>query len=41
MPDSADTLTPAEPNDSAAYALRRQGRRRVSNADEIVAERFV
>ncbi len=37
----ADKLTPAEPSDLAdalAYALRFQGRKRVHNADEIMAE---
>jgi hypothetical protein len=33
MPD-ADKLTPADPS----YALRFQGRKRVQNADEIMAE---
>ena len=40
MPD-ADKLTPADPCDIAsalAYALRFQGRKRVHNADEIMAE---
>jgi hypothetical protein len=40
MPD-ADKLTPADPSDLAsalAYALRYQGRKRVHNADEIMAE---
>ena len=40
MPD-ADKLTPADPSDLAdaiAYALRFRGRRRVHNADEIMAE---
>ncbi len=40
MPD-ADKLTPADPSDLAdaiAFALRFQGRKRVHNADEIVAE---
>jgi hypothetical protein len=37
----ADGLTPADPSDLAdalAYALRFQGRKRVHNADEIMAE---
>jgi hypothetical protein len=37
----ADKLTPADPSDLAAalaYALRYQGRKRVHNADEIMAE---
>ena len=36
-----DTLTPADPSDLAAalaFALRYQGRKRVHNADEIMAE---
>jgi hypothetical protein len=40
MPD-VDTLTPADPSDLAAalaFALRYQGRKRVHNADEIMAE---
>ena len=40
MPN-ADTLTPADPSDLAAalaFALRYQGRKRVHNADEIMAE---
>lgn len=40
MPD-ADKLTPADPSDLAAalaYALRFQGRKRIHNADEIMAE---
>ncbi len=40
MPDAA-MLTPADPSDLAdaiAYALRFQGRKRVHNADEIMAE---
>ena len=40
MPD-AEQLTPADPADLAAalaYALRYQGRKRVHNADEIMAE---
>ena len=40
MPD-ADKLTPADPSDLAAalaFALRYQGRKRVHNADEIMAE---
>ena len=39
-----DKLTPADPFDLAAalaYALRYQGRRRVHNADEIMARRLV
>ena len=39
MPD-ADKLTPADPSDLAAalaFALRYQGRKRVHNADEIMA----
>ena len=41
MPDAADKLTPADPSDLAAalaFALRYQGRKRVHNADEIMAE---
>jgi len=41
MPDTADKLTPADPADLAdalAFALRFQGRKRVHNADEIMAE---
>ena len=41
MSDPADTLTPADPSDLAAalaFALRYQGRKRVHNADEIMAE---
>ena len=41
MPDAADTLTPATPDDLAsalAFALRFEGRKRVHNADEIMAE---
>ncbi len=37
----ADKLTPADPSDltdAIAYALRFQGRKRVHNADEIMAE---
>jgi hypothetical protein len=37
----ADKLTPADPSDLAAalaFALRFQGRKRVHNADEIMAE---
>ena len=37
----ADRLTPAHPSDLAsalAFALRYQGRKRVHNADEIMAE---
>jgi hypothetical protein len=40
MPD-ADNLTPADPSDLAdalAFALRFHGRKRVHNADEIMAE---
>jgi hypothetical protein len=40
MPD-ADKLTPADPSDLAgalAFALRFEGRKRVHNADEIMAE---
>ena len=40
MPE-ADKLTPADPSDLAAalaFALRYQGRKRVHNADEIMAE---
>ncbi len=40
MPD-ADKLAPADPSDLAAalaFALRFQGRKRVHNADEIMAE---
>ncbi len=40
MPD-AEPLTPADPSDLAsalAFALRFQGRKRVHNADEIMAE---
>jgi hypothetical protein len=40
MPD-ADKLTPADPSDLAAalaFALRYSGRKRVHNADEIMAE---
>lgn len=40
MPD-ADKLTPADSSDlvaALAYALRYQGRKRVRNADEIMAE---
>jgi hypothetical protein len=40
MPD-ADKLTPADPSDLAAalaFALRYQGRKRVHNSDEIMAE---
>ncbi len=39
MPD-ADRLTPADPNDIAdtlAFALRRSGRKRVYDADEMMA----
>jgi hypothetical protein len=41
MADPADRLTPATPEDLAAalaFALRFQGRKRVHNADEIMAE---
>jgi hypothetical protein len=41
MPDPADKLTPADPAELAqalAFALRYQGRKRVHNADEIMAE---
>src|SRR5271165_1543005 len=41
MTESAPGLTPADPTDLAnvlAYALRFQGRKRVHNADEIMAE---
>jgi len=41
MPDERDTLTPATAEDLAdalAFALRFQGRKRVHNADEIMAE---
>ena len=41
MSDPADKLTPADPSDLAAalaFALRYQGRKRVHNADEIMAE---
>jgi hypothetical protein len=48
MPDAADRLTPATPEDLAdaiAFALRFNGRKRVHNADElmsaIVAKRLV
>ncbi|HZZ60368.1 MAG TPA: hypothetical protein VFE63_04230 [Roseiarcus sp.] len=37
----ADKLTPGDPSDLAAaraYALRYQGRKRIHNADEIMAE---
>ena len=40
MPD-AEKLTPADPSDLAAalsFGLRYQGRKRVHNADEIMAE---
>jgi hypothetical protein len=43
MPD-ADKLTPADPSDLAnalAFALGFRGRKRVHNADEIMAERLV
>ena len=42
MPDPADKLMPADPSDLAAalaFALRYQGRKRVHNADEIMAEK--
>src|SRR5271166_5797823 len=41
MPAPAENLTPADPSDLAsalAYALRYYGRKRVRNADEIMAE---
>jgi len=41
MTDHADALTPASPDDLAsalAFALRFEGRKRVRNADEIMAE---
>ena len=41
MSDAPDKLTPADPSDLAAalaYALRYQGRKRVHNADETMAE---
>lgn len=41
MPDPDERLTPATPDDLAAalaFALRFQGRKRVHNADEIMAE---
>ena len=41
MPDAPQRLTPADPRDLAdalAFALRFQGRKRVHNADEIMAE---
>jgi len=41
MTDPPDKLTPADPRDLAdalAFALRYQGRKRVHNADEIMAE---
>jgi len=41
MPEPADKLTPATPEDVAsalAFALRFQGRKRLHNADEIMAE---
>ncbi len=41
MTDPAERLTPASPDDLAdalAFALRFQGRKRVHNADEIMAE---
>jgi hypothetical protein len=41
MTDPAETLTPVDPNDLAAalaFALRYSGRKRVRNADELMAE---
>jgi hypothetical protein len=41
MSEAADKLTPADPSDltaTLAYALRYQGRKRVHNADEVMAE---
>ena len=41
MRDSVEKLTPADPGDLAAalaFALRFQGRKRVHNADELMAE---
>ncbi len=41
MTDPGDMLTPADPHDLAAalaYALRYQRRKRVHNADEVMAE---
>jgi hypothetical protein len=41
MPDPAEKLTPADPTDLAAalaFALRFSGRKRVHNADEMMAE---
>ncbi len=41
MFDASEPLTPADPADLAAalaFALRYQGRKRVHNADEIMAE---
>jgi hypothetical protein len=41
MPSPADNLTPVDPQDLAAafaFASRFQGRKRVHNADEIMAE---
>ncbi len=41
MHDASEPLTPADPADLAAalaFALRYQGRKRVHNADEIMAE---
>jgi len=41
MPESADKLAPADPSDLAAafaFALRYQGRKRVHDADQIMAE---
>ncbi len=41
MPDPAEKLMPVDPNDLAAalaFALRFSGRKRVHNADEMMAE---
>ena len=41
MSDTSERLTPADPTDliaALAFALRYQGRKRVHNADEIMAE---
>jgi hypothetical protein len=41
MPDPADRLTPADPQDLAdalAFALRFEGRKRIHNADEIMSD---
>ena len=41
MPDDPGKLSPADPRDleaALAFALRFQGRKRVHNADEIMAE---